>query len=73
MLKRVILKNESYYLAIKFFSVTYFQILRKFSAPSVRKDVNNEKSMKIIEKNLHVLSKNAKIRDAKMLKQLHYH
>ena len=44
-----------------------------FSGPWVLKDLNKEKNVKKIEKKLHVLSKNVKTRDGKMLRPLNYH
>ena len=44
-----------------------------FSDPLVWKDLNKEKMSKNLIKKLHVLPKNSKIWDGKMLKPLNYH
>ena len=59
---------------IKFFQLFIIKPVRTFPGHSVWKDVNNEiQNSKKNWTNVHVLSKNAKIRDGKMLKPFHYH
>ena len=45
----------------------------EFSGPWVLKDLNKEKKVKKFLKNCTFCQKNAKIRDGKILKPLHYH
>ena len=61
-------------MANKIVSVTYYQTLKDvFWAPASGKKWIRKYKCQKNWKNLHVLSKKAKIRDVKMLKQLHYH
>ena len=47
--------------------------LKKFSRPSVRKDLNKGKNIKNLKKKCTISQKkNAKIRDVQMLKPFHY-
>ena len=51
----------------KKFSVTYYQIARKFSDPWSSKNLNNDNKCQKIETNVKTCQKNAKIRYAKIL------